>query len=614
MVIRATRDQVALKVRIYAEKGDLLDTRVVGASRTTSVEDLSSVLQDDIIAVIADTDHRDFVTARNGQHEFRYDIGFRFEVSGFRSYTWAKDEYPYPNIDTLADLFLKADRRDKVVDVIVDIEVVEAGPKKDDWTVKVLARRYDCDVTPEDRDALLAKLNAAEENNEIATYDALLASRGWNAKKKDPPTELIATPVHDFGDVCFGDVTLTTKVDDSHKEHIYFEPFDGNVTKKNLMDQIRRHYRGTNNKQMSSGIPLLPSYTWTEIERAGTFDGAKWPKGGIELAVQYVDRMELKSRLVYPGDLIVKLRSSGTNEGAHVRSKIVKAMQSFSPTTRAQRDLKLMSCSDLFQKKYKNEWELELWVMQQDPAPRKLHRWLTGGGGRSAKLVTEFAMSEVLSSGAVERGDFRVYMQAIIGPRGKGQWMVTGTQYEKHQDSDDEEEEDEEEDEEDEEEVEEPEDQELEEAEDDDGEKDSHNGDLDEEEEDVEDQDDGGRPAESTAKRPLHRGNHPSTSRPKRSDPNGWNSRSSKPTSSFPPINENAKNHSAKFRPISATRSTSEELSNGQEEVGSRRGTVESRPQAAHGGTNAGSVTQKILRRADIKIREPRESFGRSRK
>ncbi|KAK5676391.1 hypothetical protein LTS10_011204 [Elasticomyces elasticus] len=259
MVIRATRDQVVLKIKFYAEKGDLLDKRVVRASRTTSVDDLSSVLQEDIVSVIATTEHDDFVENRDGQHEFQYDIGFRFEISGFGSYTWAKDEYPYPNIETLADLFAKPDRSDKVVEVVVDIQVVKAGPKKNDWTVKVLARNYDwyekklyrigistatdtgSDVTPEDRDALMAKLNAAEEDNKIATYDALLASRGWNTKKEDPPTDLIATPVHDFGDVCFGDVTLITKVDDSHKEHIYFKPFDGNVTKKNLMEQIRRH-------------------------------------------------------------------------------------------------------------------------------------------------------------------------------------------------------------------------------------------------------------------------------------------------------------------------------------------------------------------------------------
>ncbi|KAK3640613.1 hypothetical protein LTR56_003676 [Elasticomyces elasticus] len=624
MVIRATRDEVALKVRFYAEQGDLLDKRVVRASRTTSVDDLSSVLQEDIVSVIGATDDHDFVTARDGQHEFRYDIGFRFEISGFESYTWAKDEYPYPNIDTLADLFLKPDRSDKVVDVVVDIELVKAGPKKDDWTVKVLARRYDwcekklyrigistatdteSDVTPEDRDALMAKLNAAEEDNEIATYDALLASRGWNAKKKGPPTDLIATPVHDFGNLCFGDVTLITKVDDSYKEHIYFKPFDGNVTKKNLMDQIRKYYSRANPKQVSSGIPLLPFYTWNDIERAGTFVEAGWPKSGIKLAVQYVDRMELNSRIVFPEDLIVKLKSSGTNEGVYMRNKIIKAMQTSSPTTKAQREVKLMSCSDLFEKQYKKGWELELWVMQQDPAPRKIHRWLTGGGGRGVQPITEFALSEALSSEAVERGDFRVYMQAIIGSKGEGQWMVTGSQYEKHQDSDDEDEEDEEEEEEEEEE-EQPEDQEPDEAVDDDGEKDSQNGDLDEEE-DVEDQDegaDGGRPANSTAKRPLNRRSHPSTSRPSRSGPNGGNSRSSKPTSSFTPINGNTtgSRHSGNSRPISTTRPPSEEPLNDQEEEETRHRTNEDRPPAAHLDSNAGSVNQKFPRRADIKIR-----------
>ncbi|KAK5710332.1 hypothetical protein LTR17_018981 [Elasticomyces elasticus] len=631
MVIRATRDQVALKVRFYAENGDLLDKRVVRASRTTSVDDLSSVLQEDIVSVIATTEHHDLVTNRDGQHEFRYDIGFRFEVSGFASYTWAKDEYPYPNIDTLADLFRKPDRSDKVVEVVVDIEVVKAGPKKGDWTAKVLARRYDwcekklyrigistatdteSDVTPEDRDALMAKLNAAEEDNEIATYDALLASRGWNTKKEDPPTDLIATPVHDFGDVCFGDVTLNTKADDSHKEHIYFKPFDGNVTKKNLMEQIRKYHSHANPKQVSSGIPLLPSYTWTDIERAGTFDGAKWPKSGIKLAVQYVDRMELNSRIVFPEDLIVKLKSSRTNEGTHVRNKIIKAMQNSLPTIKAQRDLNLMSCSDLFEKQHKKEWELELWVMQQDPAPRNLHRWLTGGGGRSAKLVTEFAMSEVLSSEAVEGGDFSVYMQAIIGPRSKGPWMVTGSQYEKHQDSDDEEDEDEEE-----EEAEEPEDQEPDEGEDEDVENDSQNGD-DAEEEDAGDQDegaDGGKPAKTTAKRPVNHRNRPSTSQPKPSDPRGRRNRDSKPKSIFTPINGNTtgRQHSGNSRPISTTRPISEEPLIDREEEETRRRMDEDRPPAAHGGNNAGSVTQKILRRADIKIRKPRESFGRSMK
>ncbi|KAK5676390.1 hypothetical protein LTS10_011203 [Elasticomyces elasticus] len=218
-----------------------------------------------------------------------------------------------------------------------------------------------------------------------------------------------------------------------------------------------------------------------------------------------------------------------------------------------------MSCSDLFEKQYKKGWELELWVMQQDPAPRKMHRWLTGGGGRGVKPITEFALSEAVSSEAVERGDFRVYMQAIIGPRGKGQWMVTGSQYEKHQDSDDSEEEEEEEEEEDEE----PEDQEPDEAEDDDSEKDSQKGNLDEEE-DVEDQNegaDGGRNANSTAKRPLNRRNHPFTSRPKRSEPNGGKSRSSKLTSSFTPINGNTtgRQHSGNSRPIPTTRPTSED-------------------------------------------------------
>ncbi|KAK3116069.1 hypothetical protein LTR53_003959 [Teratosphaeriaceae sp. CCFEE 6253] len=77
----------------------------------------------------------------------------------------------------------------------------------------------------------------------------------------------------------------------------------------------------------------------------------------------------------------------------------------------------------------KRKWSFQPWAMQQEPAPQKLRLWLRDytppkGQGRTA----EFPLKDCLSRERVARGDGRVFMQAVIGPKDDA-WLVTGTPY-----------------------------------------------------------------------------------------------------------------------------------------------------------------------------------------
>ncbi|KAK0934658.1 hypothetical protein LTR29_013794 [Friedmanniomyces endolithicus] len=385
---------------------------------------------------------------------------------GSRVYLHGIDNYPELNIDTLADLFPPHGEQDMELDVVVNMEVHprEDGAKKKlardrtqtgekrctirklDYGIRTcdyfrlgisIAADKVSDFSEHEADAVRAEVDTAKRDKTISTYEALLAWR-WSDEHGLPPQWLVPVSVHDLGDVCFGDCNrIDYHVEDSHEEHIYldyFQSFNREGTLEELEKKVLKYAGLVTPKQVGSGVPLLPSYTWNDTVGGPAFH-AKWPKGGVKLAIQFVSRMPGLQKLVFPQDLIVVIEGRKEDEARIVRDAAIEAMENCPGPTRMQIKAERKSCKVLFGKKYKGEWTIQIWAMQQDPAPRKLHLWDTGGEEvweEDGTRLTEFGLLNCLSVAKAREGDSRVFLQAVIGPKDISSWVVTGTEYKKH--------------------------------------------------------------------------------------------------------------------------------------------------------------------------------------
>ncbi|KAK0275966.1 hypothetical protein LTR91_002498 [Friedmanniomyces endolithicus] len=427
---------VTLKVCVYAGRDTEIDRQIVKLDPATPVRGFHEELHDTIVSVIRDTDHPGFAKQRNGKNDFRYDVGFRFP--GSRVYLHGIDNYPELNIDTLADLFPPHGEQDMELDVVVNMEVHprEDGAKKKlardrtqtgekrctirklDYGIRTcdyfrlgisIAADNVSDFSEHEADAVRAEVNTAKRDKTISTYEALLAWR-WSDEHGLPPQWLVPVSVHDLGDVCFGDCNrIDYHVEDSHEEHIYldyFQSFNREGTLEELEKKVLKYAGLVTPQQVGSGVPLLPSYTWNDTVGGPAFH-AKWPKGGVKLAIQFVSRMPGLQKLVFPQDLIVVIEGRKEDEARIVRDAAIEAMEDCPGPTRMQIKAERKSCKVLFGKKYK--------VWEED-------------GTR----LTEFGLLNCLSAAKAREGDSRVFLQAVIGPKDISSWVVTGTKYTKH--------------------------------------------------------------------------------------------------------------------------------------------------------------------------------------
>ncbi|KAK1071336.1 hypothetical protein LTR74_003466 [Friedmanniomyces endolithicus] len=436
-MVKAKRPEViTLNVHVYAGRDTLIDEQVVQLDPATPVREFHEALHDTIASAIRNTDHPSLAKTRNGKNDFHYDLGFRFAES--RVYLHGIDNYPELNIDTLADLFPAHGKQDKLIDVVVNIEVHprNGGGKKAPARNRSQKDKVG-DFSEKQADSVRARVDAAKREKTIATYEALLAWR-WSDEQGLPAQCLVPVSVHGFGDVCFGDCNrIDYHVEDSHEEHIYldyFQSFNREGTLEELKKKVLKYAGLVTPKQVGSGVPLLPSYTWTGIVGGPAFH-TKWPKGGVKLAIQFISRMPDLPKLVFPQDLVVVIEGRKEDEARIVRDAAIEAMQKCPAPTRMQTKAERKSCKVLFGKKYKGEWTIQLWAMQQDPAPRKLHLWHFGGEEvwEDGTRLTEFGLLNCLSVAKAREGDSRIFVQAVIGPKDISSWVVTGTEYTKHQ-------------------------------------------------------------------------------------------------------------------------------------------------------------------------------------
>ncbi|TKA45833.1 hypothetical protein B0A54_03518 [Friedmanniomyces endolithicus] len=460
MVKAKTRD-VILKVRVYAGRDDLLKKQDVRVDSTTAVLGLSDALHETIVSVIRDTNHSDFAKKRNGKHNFQYDIGFRFaqSPSSFRGYTHGIDTYPELNIEPLADLFPEPSKPGNVIDVVVNIEVEKrsGGSKKvsaGDWTQTIgpsyALLTYDYfrlgispgseekrDISKKEANTLWASVDAAKREKTIATYDALLAWRR-SGERGLPGQWLFPVSVHDFGDVCFGDCNRSEyAVPGSHRQHIYldyFEWFNREGTLQDLKKKVLKYAGLQTPSQVGSGLPLLPSYTWTDLDCGPAFNSAKWPKGGVKLAIHFVSRMPGMPKLVFPQKLTLAIVNDDEDEAGIVHAAAIGAMKKCPKPKPIEDEAERESCRILLDRKFRDEWVMQIWAVQQDPAPRKLHLWAPHGDTEldDGKMITNFGLLNCLSVAKAREGDSRVFLQAVIGPKDTDSWLVTGTEYTKH--------------------------------------------------------------------------------------------------------------------------------------------------------------------------------------
>ncbi|KAK3067725.1 hypothetical protein LTR53_015227, partial [Teratosphaeriaceae sp. CCFEE 6253] len=318
MAITADPGEVALDVKIYAQgrTDDFICRTVIKVPLTTTIggvdEGLSKRLRDTIIAAIRKPGHKDFQDKLAGKHAFLYGIGFRFKASGYDGYISTLDGRPDLNIDTVADCFPWSGARDKIIDVVVHIHVKARCPKSvmlaaEDWdrAVQPCADWARCDLhrigfftdvagggDPSDPEGIIrTKMEGAKQRNEIATYEALLAACGQEAEKSEPPTQLLAVDVHDFGNVCYGDGHFwpSGPVTDMHAAHSVAHAFSGTHDIAALMKKVHAYYHSGTQKQIESGVPLLPSYIWSNTTVTKPFIGSPHVAGGIKVGVQFID-------------------------------------------------------------------------------------------------------------------------------------------------------------------------------------------------------------------------------------------------------------------------------------------------------------------------------------
>ncbi|KAK3116070.1 hypothetical protein LTR53_003960 [Teratosphaeriaceae sp. CCFEE 6253] len=320
MAIIADPGEVALDVKVYAQgrTDDFICRTVIKVPLTTSIggvnEGLSKLLRNTIIAAIRKPGHKDFQGKLAGKHDFLYGIGFRLR---------------------LPDCFPWSGARDKIIDVVVHIHVKARCPNSgmlaaEDWdrAVQPCADWARCDLyrigfftdvadgeDPSDIEGIIkTKMEGAKQRNEIAAYEALLAACGPEAEESEPPTHLLAVDVHDFGNVCYGDGHFwpSGPVTDMHAAHSFAHAFDGTHDTADLMKKVHAYYHSGTQKQIESGVPLLPSYTWSNTTVTEPFIGSPYVAGGIKVGVQFIDWTGEGAAVDLPKTLVISLANDTT--------------------------------------------------------------------------------------------------------------------------------------------------------------------------------------------------------------------------------------------------------------------------------------------------------------
>ncbi|KAK5726206.1 hypothetical protein LTR17_012921 [Elasticomyces elasticus] len=393
---------ISANIEFYLE-GDRLPWGRPVTLPSIAVKELLEMLKPFVISCIVDQ------VDRKGRG-FRYTVGLRFAGC---DYVRFNNEL---KIDELADLRIDQESIELRIDIAVTA-VKEANECKD-WTDAV---QPSDSAVPEDTYHRIGRAiphDIAQANlSGIEAYEVLLARRKAGSPRSAGDLTLWSVPIFDFGDICFGDARVNgfdLMASNGTVMIVYYEPLDRNMDVPAILDQIKEKMPD----QVTSGLPLMPPYTFKDIHTSPSVQPPTRPFTGIlQVAVLFVDRTDCRTE--FPQGLLFEMDT--TDDAVKVcEEKIMVALAHADRKTR-----KLLSSET-----YQDTWTFEIWVLPQTAVPRKMHLWLARDHGVPRQNRTaNFSLVDCLDVSEEEGTRAKLFMQVVVGPSNSREWMVTGSSY-----------------------------------------------------------------------------------------------------------------------------------------------------------------------------------------
>ncbi|KAK5118723.1 hypothetical protein LTR85_007929 [Meristemomyces frigidus] len=328
-----------------------------------------------------------------GRLRFRTTIGRR--VPGSRLLDI--DDLSYGSrLGTVADFFDDADtsigRLRATVSVVVDDSQSPNTPSKKRITSK-------SSVNPVDFDKIVRTFHDTTSHEFVRVGNA--ADRDRNQEDEthiavewpliaetDPPNrklvDLWRTDGWDFGHDCIGGMVLRKERVRFSTEHDWWQPYKGVLTGKELEGRI---FKPVGNDPRFPALPPLMFNIFDPTSTLPPLGVTTLGKKGVQAAVRFVSHLQalVAAGMKFNDNFQLELEESDTQEG--ILKEIHKELQRDKSSTKR-----------LYSKRLKDSWNIELWVMPQQPGPQKLFRFPTNRPGSSG-LVTEFVSQQLLDEG-----------------------------------------------------------------------------------------------------------------------------------------------------------------------------------------------------------------------
>ncbi|KAK1071295.1 hypothetical protein LTR12_008196 [Friedmanniomyces endolithicus] len=204
------------------------------------------------------------------------------------------------------------------------------------------------------------------------------------------------TRAWDFDDFCIGGFELSKKTLRFSQRLLWFNGYHGVKSKSQLQHRISAHV-ATDRR-----MPFLPPLTFNAFDPdeydppLGT--GVINKKYGVVVVIRFVSHLPKaeNERLTFPKNFQIVVGDSDDYES--IAKEVNTDLERADETKR------------LFRAEYEDRWQLQLWAMPHEPAPRTLFRFEASGSDRPS-LVKRFTSARMLKR---RQGNSKLYMEAHL--------------------------------------------------------------------------------------------------------------------------------------------------------------------------------------------------------
>lgn len=193
--------------------------------------------------------------------------------------------------------------------------------------------------------------------------------------------KLSRTHAYEMEDFCIGDIKEKEKWNqlrfgsgfrfDGPFKDVHWE----SESKAKFVKRLKQHM-ANGGFSLGSGVPVMPAYSEKKFRprQHKNLGLTKWPKQDVDIAVRIVDHYSASiasiKEISFPWD--IRLAVTRDDSIATIKRDICKKIN-----MRGEEDEQPVTSSQIFGKRHRDRWEMELWVMPQT-GPKRLYQWVEG--------------------------------------------------------------------------------------------------------------------------------------------------------------------------------------------------------------------------------------------